>query len=480
MGTGAPKLQPIAEQSGSLLLTAGGVAVGAMLQLSWMQLSENRMVEPPAARPSATIEPPPPMLKPPQLRFLTTVEVSSFTVPQTPPAGAIVKSRTPDAHGGRGQVVVVVNVVVGQGFGAHEPGPKSTPGPLAHVDAGRRRQLPKAQHWIAGRVVDVAVGQGFGKHEPGPKSTPPALAHWGAGSTKQTAEGPTEPKQHWIPGRVGQGYGKHEPGPKSTPPTLAHSDAGSTIQVPKAQHWIAGRVVLVGQGLGTHEPGPRLNPPALAHWFGVPTKQATKAPIEEPGTQHWIPARFVDVVVDVVVVLMVGLVVDVVDVVVAVVGGGLLVVVVVGPAQVPSGSHASNVLKKPSTAPHAFPFLHFAALPTIDDLTFPFFLRTQQTAAFGLPQIDAFSHFMMSVRHAFCGIRAVKFAALSVLLTHCSYLPCVCPSRVHPQVLWIIPRALSMAALSEHFALTQDARASGIGMDSTRAARATASRHFIS
>src|SRR5262245_65238340 len=76
-----------------------------------------------------------------------------------------------------------------------------------------------------------------------------------------------------------------------------------------------------------------------------------------------------------------------------VVGGPVVVVVVVGPAQVPSVSQASNWEKKPRKAPQALPFLHFAALPTIDDLTLPFFLRTQQTAAFGLPQIEALSHF---------------------------------------------------------------------------------------
>jgi hypothetical protein len=84
-----------------------------------------------------------------------------------------------------------------------------------------------------------------------------------------------------------------------------------------------------------------------------------------------------------------------------VVGGPVVVVVVDGPAQVPSVSQASNWEKEPRRAPQALPFLHFAVLPTIDDLTLPFFFRTQQTAAFGLPQIDALSHFMMSLRHAF-------------------------------------------------------------------------------
>jgi len=112
-------------------------------------------------------------------------------------------------------------------------------------------------------------------------------------------------------------------------------------------------------------------------------------------------------------------VVELVDVLVVVVGA--IVEVVVGPAQVPSVAQASNWEKKPRKAPQAFPFLHFAVLPTIDALTLPFFLRTQHTAAFGLPQIDALSHFMTSVRHDFCRIRAVTLGALSVRLTHSSY-----------------------------------------------------------
>src|SRR4029077_16367119 len=99
-------------------------------------------------------------------------------------------------------------------------------------------------------------------------------------------------------------------------------------------------------------------------------------------------------------------VVELVDVLVVVVGA--IVEVVVGPAQVPSVAQASNWEKKPRKAPQALPFLHFAVLPTIDDLTLPFFFRTQQTAAFGLPQIDAASHFMMSLRHAFVRLEVLR------------------------------------------------------------------------
>jgi hypothetical protein len=79
--------------------------------------------------------------------------------------------------------------------------------------------------------------------------------------------------------------------------------------------------------------------------------------------------------------------------------------------------------------------LHFVADLTIDALTFPLFFRTQQTAAFKFPQMDAFSHFMMSLRHGFWGMMAVRFANLSVLFTHFLYVPCVWPPRVQPQVL---------------------------------------------
>jgi hypothetical protein len=59
--------------------------------------------------------------------------------------------------------------------------------------------------------------------------------------------------------------------------------------------------------------------------------------------------------------------------------------------------------------------LHSGADLAIDDFTVPLVFRTQNTAAFGFPQIDASSHFLMSLRHDFWGMRAVRFASLSVL-----------------------------------------------------------------
>jgi hypothetical protein len=138
----------------------------------------------------------------------------------------------------------------------------------------------------------------------------------------------------------------------------------------------------------------------------------------------------VEVVVDSVVVVVDSVVVVVGPVVVVVgklvvVVGKLVVVVVVGPAHVPSAAHASNLLKRPRKAPQALPFLHWAGLLTIDDLTWVLFLSTQHTAASSFPQIDAFSHFMMSLRHDFCGMRAVMLKSLSVIFTHFLYFPCV-------------------------------------------------------
>src|SRR5262245_3519067 len=96
----------------------------------------------------------------------------------------------------------------------------------------------------------------------------------------------------------------------------------------------------------------------------------------------------------------------------------LTVIVVGGPAQAPSELQASNLLNRPNVAPHAVPFLHFEGDPTIDALTLPLVFCTQHTAALGLPQMDSFSHFLISFRHCFCGMRAVRLASLRVLCTH--------------------------------------------------------------
>jgi len=69
--------------------------------------------------------------------------------------------------------------------------------------------------------------------------------------------------------------------------------------------------------------------------------------------------------------------------------------------------------------------LHFAGDATIDALTLAFLFTTQHTAAFGFPQMDDPSHFLMSLRHDLSGMSAVRFASLSVLCTHFLYVLCV-------------------------------------------------------
>ena len=146
----------------------------------------------------------------------------------------------------------------------------------------------------------------------------------------------------------------------------------------------------------------------------------------------------------------------------------------------PSAAHASNVLNNPRSAPQALPFLHLAALPTIDDLTLPFPFAMQHTAAFGFPQIDAFSHFMMSLRHGLSGMSAVRLAAFRALFTHFVYLPCVWPSRVQPQAVWTVARACSMDVVSGHFALTHSAKAGVRGAESRSTVRVVAKSDVMS
>src|SRR4029077_4137820 len=71
-----------------------------IVQLVPAQLSPKRLVEPSGVGPSPMVEAPPPMLRPPQVRFLTTALLPSRAVPQVPPAAPRAKSRTVGAGGG--------------------------------------------------------------------------------------------------------------------------------------------------------------------------------------------------------------------------------------------------------------------------------------------------------------------------------------------------------------------------------------------
>src|SRR5262245_51868720 len=87
---------------------------------------------------------------------------------------------------------------------------------------------------------------------------------------------------------------------------------------------------------------------------------------------------------------------------------------------------------------------------------------------------------MISLRHVFCGMSAVRFAALRAPLTHFLYLLWVWPLRVHPQLLWIISRACSMTAKFEHFALTHAPNVLGTETWNTNDVTAAAmSQHMV-
>src|SRR5262245_9141143 len=120
IGSGVPKLHPVLVQSGAVLLSGGVVEVGPMVQIepaqapsqappAW-QTSENRLFEPSGVGPSETTELPPPMFRPPQVRFLMRALAAVRVLPQVPPGVPVVNSRNapPTAM----IVVVVVELVV--------------------------------------------------------------------------------------------------------------------------------------------------------------------------------------------------------------------------------------------------------------------------------------------------------------------------------------------------------------------------------
>jgi hypothetical protein len=94
----------------------------------------------------------------------------------------------------------------------------------------------------------------------------------------------------------------------------------------------------------------------------------------------------------------------------------------VAPAHVPSAAQASARPKRPSDAPHAWPFLHAPGEATIEAFTPPFFFVTQHTTASGRPQIVARSHCRTRARHRRSGSKVVRSGSFSVLFTQLLYL----------------------------------------------------------
>jgi hypothetical protein len=110
ISSGVPKLHPVVLQSGTAELGGGAVVNAPMVQSVPVQLSVTRLVAPSGVGASWKIEPPPPTLRPPQVRVLISVPLALRVSPQTPPGAPVVNSR--NAPSGGAVVVVVLLVVV--------------------------------------------------------------------------------------------------------------------------------------------------------------------------------------------------------------------------------------------------------------------------------------------------------------------------------------------------------------------------------
>src|SRR4029450_12645144 len=108
ISSGVPKLHPVLLQSGAAELGGGVVVNAPMVQAGPAQLSVNWLGAPAGGGAPGTIDPPPPTLRPPQVRFLIRPPVPSRVSPQTPPKAPVVNWRL----GGPPAVVVVVLLVV--------------------------------------------------------------------------------------------------------------------------------------------------------------------------------------------------------------------------------------------------------------------------------------------------------------------------------------------------------------------------------
>src|SRR5262245_2537577 len=93
IGSGGPKLQPVLVQSGSGVFTGGTADVGPIVQLEPVQLSAYRLVAPSGMKASGMFPMPPPMFRPPQVRFLMRTLLPSSVLPQVPPGVPVVNSR---------------------------------------------------------------------------------------------------------------------------------------------------------------------------------------------------------------------------------------------------------------------------------------------------------------------------------------------------------------------------------------------------
>src|SRR5262249_28232714 len=112
-------------------------------------------------------------------------------------------------------------------------------------------------------------------------------------------------------------------------------------------------------------------------------------------------------------------------------------------------------------------FMHCAVDLRIEATTSPLFFALQHTTASGLPQMDLLSHRKTTLRHGRSRFSSASCVSLSAFLTHVMYARWGCPAFMHPHVCWMLTRARSTSAASEHFLLTQVATAGLVAPDAS-------------
>src|SRR4029450_1397252 len=88
--------------------------------------------------------------------------------------------------------------------------------------------------------------------------------------------------------------------------------------------------------------------------------------------------------------------------------------------------------------------------------------------------MDLLSHRKTILRHGRLSCSSGSGASLSAFLTHVMYARCDCPAFMHPHACWMLTRARSTSAASEHFLLSQVASAGLVAPDASSTTTAPA------
>src|SRR5262249_14190622 len=119
-------------------------------------------------------------------------------------------------------------------------------------------------------------------------------------------------------------------------------------------------------------------------------------------------------------------------------------------------------------------FMHCAVDLRIEATTLPLFFVLQHTTASGLPQMDLLSHRKTILWHGRSRFSSGSCASLSAFLTHVMYARWGCPAFMQSHVCWMLTRARSTSAASEHFLLTQVASVGLVAPDASSTTTAPA------